>query len=100
MELELESAPLDGLRAVVLGIEVPHGSGFIGAFVTEIGLPDGATVALVVRNDRAIAPDVHTRIRVGDQILFVTTEEARLAAETRIRAVAKQGRLARWLGDT
>jgi cell volume regulation protein A len=99
-ELELESAPLDGLRAVVLGIEVPHGSGFIGAFVTEIGLPDGATVALVVRNDRAIAPDVHTRIRVGDQILFVTTEEARLAAETRIRAVAKQGRLARWLGDT
>ena len=51
-ELELESAPLDGMRAQVLGIEVPPGSGFVGTFVMEIGLPEGAVVALVVRGGR------------------------------------------------
>jgi cell volume regulation protein A len=100
VELELESAPLDGMRAVVLGIEVPIGSGFVGAFVTELGLPSGATVALVVRSGEAIAPDVHTRIRAGDQLLVVTTEEARVASEARIRSVAQRGRLARWLSDS
>jgi cell volume regulation protein A len=96
-ELELESAPLDGMRAQVLGIEVPPGSGFVGTFVMEIGLPDGAVVALLVRDDVAIAPDVHTRIRANDQLLIVTTEDARRLTEERIRAVAKGGRLARWL---
>jgi cell volume regulation protein A len=100
VELELESAPLDGMGAVVLGIEVPIGSGFVGAFVTELGLPSGATVALVVRSGEAIAPDVHTRIRAGDQLLVVTTEEARVASEARIRSVAQRGRLARWLSDS
>lgn len=99
VELELESAPLDGMRAQVLGIEVPAESGLVGTFVTEIGLPDGAVVSLIVRGDTAIAPDVHTRIRAGDQVLFVTTEEARAATEERIRAIVRSGRLARWLED-
>jgi potassium/hydrogen antiporter len=97
VELELESAPLDGMRAQVLGVEVPTGSGFVGTFVSEVGLPEGAVVALVIRNDAAIAPDVHTRIRAGDRLLVVTTEGARTATEARIRAVARSGRLARWL---
>jgi len=96
VELELESAPLDGMRASVLAVEVPAGSGFIGAYVPELGLPDGATVALIVRSDVPISPDIHTRIRTGDQVLIVTTEEARQAAEARIRAVAQHGRLAGW----
>jgi potassium/hydrogen antiporter len=96
-ELELESAPLDGMRAQVLGVEVPRDSGFVGTFVTEVGLPAGAVVALVIRADEAIAPDVHTRIRAGDRLLIVTTEEVRKATEERVRAVARSGRLARWL---
>lgn len=99
VELEVESAPLDGMRAHVLGVEVGEGSGFVGTFVTEVGLPDGAVVALVVRGERAIAPDEHTRVRAGDQLLFVTTEEVRRVTEDRIRAVARGGRLVRWLED-
>ena len=98
VELDVEAAPLDGMRALVLGLEVPAGSGFIGVFVMELGLPDGAVVALVVRDDRAIAPDVHTRIRAGDQLIIVTTEDARAATDERIQAVAQRGRLSRWLG--
>jgi cell volume regulation protein A len=99
VELELESAPLDGMQAQVLGIEVAEGSGFVGTFVREVGLPDGAVVSLVVRDGTAIAPDLHTRIRAGDQVLVVTTEQAQPAAEARIRAVARSGRLVRWLED-
>ncbi len=96
-ELEVESAPLDGMRAQVLGIEVPAASGFVGTYVMEIGLPVGAVVALLVRDGVAIAPDVHTRIRANDQLLIVATEDVRRLAEERIRAVARSGRLARWL---
>ena len=99
IELELESAPLDGMRAQVLGIEVPPGSGLIGTFITELGLPPDAVVSLIVRGDVALAPDAHTRIRSGDQVLIVSTEEARAATEERLRAVARSGRLVRWLED-
>ncbi len=98
VELDVEAAPLDGMRALVLGLQVPPGSGFVGVFVMELGLPDGAVVALVVRGERAISPDVHTRIRAGDELIIVTTEDARTATDERIRAVAKRGRLSRWLG--
>ena len=96
IELEVESAPLDGIGAVVLGFEVPEGSGLVGIFVTEIGLPDGAVVSLVVRDGSPMAPDLHTRLRVGDQVLVVTTEDVRAATETRMQAVTRRGRLARW----
>jgi cell volume regulation protein A len=97
VELDVESAPLDGMRAQVLGFEVPAGSGLVGTFITEIGLPTGAVVSLVVRGDEAIAPDVHTRLRAGDRVLVVTTEETRTATEQRMQQVASKGRLARWL---
>ena len=96
-EMELESAPLDGMQAVVLGLEVPSGSGIVGAYISEVGLPDGAVIALIVREGRALAPDMHTRIRAGDQVLVVATEDSRRAAEDRIRAVVRRGPLARWV---
>jgi potassium/hydrogen antiporter len=99
VELEVESAPLDGMRAQVLGFEVPTGSGMVGTFVTEMGLPAGAVVSLVVRGDQAFAPDANTRIRAGDRVLVVTTEEARAATEVRMLAVARRGRLAGWLDE-
>lgn len=97
VELDVESAPLDGMRAQVLGFEVPDDSGLVGTFITEIGLPEGAVVSLVVRGEAAIAPDVHTRLRAGDRVLVVTTEEVRAATEKRMQDIASRGRLARWL---
>lgn len=98
-ELEVESAPLDGMNGQVLGIEVPAESRLIGTFVTEIGLPVGAVVSLVVRGESAEVPDANTRVRSGDRLLIVTTEEARPAAEERMRALARHGRLAGWRDD-
>lgn len=97
-ELEVESAPLDGMNGQVLGIEVPADSRLVGTFVTEIGLPAGAVVSLVVRGEIAEVPDANTRVRAGDRLLIVTTEEARTATEERMRSLAQHGRLAGWLG--
>ena len=96
-ELEVESAPLDGMQAVVLGLEVPPKSGLVGTFVQEIGLPAASVVSLVVRNESPIVPDAHTRLKAGDRLVIVTTEQARKATEDRMQAVAERGRLARWL---
>lgn len=98
-ELEVESAPLDGMKAIVLGIDVPTTSHLVGTFVVELGLPKGAVVSLVIRDGEAIAPDANTRIRAGDRLVVVTTAAARKEAEARIRTIAQHGRLADWKLD-
>ena len=76
------------------------GSRLRGVYLRELRLPRGATVSLVVRDEEAFTPTVDTRLRVGDQLLVVTTAAAREATERRIRAVDRAGRLARWHGES
>ena len=97
-ELEVESAPLDGMSATVLGVDIPKGSALIGVFVMEMGLPQGAAVSLVIREGTAEVPGEHTRIRVNDQLVIVATQEVQLATEERVRMLSTGGRLARWYG--
>jgi cell volume regulation protein A len=99
-EIEVDAAPLDELHADLLQVRVPVGSRLRGVYLRELRLPRGATVSLVVRDDEAFTPGGDTRLRVGDQLLVVTTAQAREAAERRIRAVDRAGRLARWHGES
>jgi cell volume regulation protein A len=71
-----------------------------GVYLRELRLPSGAGVSLVVRDGAAFTPTLETRLRELDQLLVVTTSAARSAAEDRIRAVDRRGRLARWKRDT
>lgn len=98
-EMEIDSAPLDALDAGLLQVRVRPGSKLHGVYLNELRLPAGATVSLVVRDDAAFTPDDRTRIREGDQLLVVTTESVRDAAERRIRAVDRAGKYARWKGE-
>jgi len=99
-EIEVDAAPLDQLGADLLQVRVPAGSRLRGVYLSELRLPRGATVSLVVRDDEAFTPAGDTRLRVGDQLLVVTTARAREATERRIRAVDRAGRLARWHGES
>ncbi len=99
-EIQVDAAPLDELGADLLQVRVPVGSRLRGVYLTELRLPAGATVSLVVRDGAAFTPNGETRLRELDQMLVVATEDARGAAETRIRAVDRAGRLARWRGET
>ena len=99
-EIEVDAAPLDELGADLLQVRVPVGSRLRGVYLAELRLPPGATVSLVVRDGAAFTPTGETRLRERDQLLVVTTAEARGAAEARIRAVDRAGRLARWRGES
>lgn len=99
-EIEVDAAPLDELGADLLQVRVPVGSRLRGVYLAELRLPPGATVSLVVRDDAAFTPNGQTRLRELDQLLVVTTASARDAAEERMRAVDRAGRLARWRGES
>jgi cell volume regulation protein A len=99
-DLEVESAPLDEMRADLLQLRVAPGSRLHGVYVEELRLPAGAQVTLIVRDGRSLVPDQHTNLLTGDQVLVVATSASRAEAEGRLRAVARGGRLARWHGET
>jgi potassium/hydrogen antiporter len=98
-DLEVESAPLEDLRADLLRVTVYPGSRLHGVYVDELRMPAGAQVTLVVRDGRSLVPGPETVLLRGDSVLFVVPSEARAEAEDRLRAVAKGGKLARWLGE-
>jgi cell volume regulation protein A len=98
-EVDLESAPLGQLDADVLTVHVPDGSEMNGVEVSELRLPRGALVTLIVREGVGFVPGPTTVIRHGDDLMVVATAAARLAAEKRLRAVGRRGRLAGWFGE-
>ncbi|MGH3432742.1 MAG: potassium/proton antiporter, partial [Thermocrispum sp.] len=99
-EVQVDAAPLDELGAELLQVRILPGSRLHGVYIAELRLPEGATVSLVVRKGDGFTPDPMTRLREHDQLLVVTTTKVRSAAERRIRAVDRAGRLARWRGET
>ncbi len=99
-EIDVESAPLGQLDADVLTLNVPPGSQLAGVEVSELRLPPGALVTLIVRDGTGFVPIPTTVIRPGDDLLVVTTATSRRAAERRLRAVSRRGKLAGWFGES
>ncbi|WP_436787660.1 potassium/proton antiporter [Yinghuangia sp. YIM S10712] len=99
-DLGVEAAPLERLRGHLLSVHVPHGSRIHGVEVSELRLPKGAAVTLVVRGEEdSFVPGPSTMLQHGDELLVVTTESVRDAAERRLRAVSRGGKLAGWFGE-
>ncbi|MCR3748531.1 potassium/proton antiporter [Lentzea californiensis] len=99
-EVQVDSSPLDELGAELLQVHIQRGSKLHGVYMSELRLPTGATVSLVVRSGKSFTPQPTTRLQTDDQLLIVSTEESRDAAERRVRAVDRAGRYARWKGET
>ncbi|MEW2136790.1 potassium/proton antiporter [Streptomyces sp. NPDC005409] len=97
-DLGIESAPLEKLRGHLLSFAIPPASRMHGVEVSELRLPPGASVTLVVRDAKSFVPSPSTVLRRGDELLVVATDPVRDAAEARLRAVARGGKLAGWLG--
>jgi cell volume regulation protein A len=95
-DLEVEAAPLEQANADLLQIQVRPGSHLHGIYVDELRLPPGSALSLVVRKGIGTVPTGETRLETGDQLLVVATTDSRTAAEERLRAVSKDGKLARW----
>ncbi|WP_063735365.1 potassium/proton antiporter [Streptomyces sp. RTd22] len=97
-DLGIESAPLERLRGHLLSVSIPKDSRMHGVEVAELRLPPGAAVTLVVRDGSSFVPLPSTVLRRGDELLVVATDPVRDAAEQRLRAVGRGGKLAGWLG--
>lgn len=97
-DLGIESAPLERLRGHLLSVAIPAGSRMHGVEVAELRLPSGSAVTLVVRGGESFVPLPSTVLRRGDELLVVATDPVRDAAERRLRAVGRGGKLAGWLG--
>ncbi|SBT93086.1 potassium/proton antiporter, CPA1 family [Streptomyces sp. DI166] len=99
-DVQVESAPLDVLDADLLTVAIPKGSRLHGVAVFELRLPPPTVVTLIVRDGTTLVPDRDTMLRAGDELLLITTPDTHEAAERRLRAVGRGGKLARWLGET
>ncbi len=98
LDVDIESAPLERLRGHMLSVAIPPASKMHGVEVTELRLPKGSHVTLVVREDSSFVPAPTTVLRHGDELLVVATDQVRDAAERRLLAVGRGGKLAGWLG--
>jgi cell volume regulation protein A len=67
--------------------------------VLELRLPDPSVITLIIRDGHPFVPQPETRIEAGDELLIVTTTKAREAAERRLRAVSRRGKLAYWFDE-
>jgi cell volume regulation protein A len=92
----LESAPLDEMSAVVLGVDVSAASLIVGVYINEMGLPDGAVVSLIIRDAQTIVPTLDSRIRIGDQLIVVAAADVQGETERRLKELSEGGRLADW----
>ncbi|MFE7673887.1 potassium/proton antiporter [Streptomyces albidoflavus] len=99
-DLGVESAPLERLRGHLLSVAIPEQSRMHGVEVSELRLPTGAAVTLVVRDGRSFVPTPSTLLQRGDELLVVATDPVRDSAEERLRAVGRGGKLAGWLGTS
>lgn len=98
-EIEVEAAPLDVLEAELLTMRVQPSSRLHNVSVLELRLPDPSVITLIIRNGVTFVPQPATHIMTGDELLIVTTTKTRAAAERRLRAVSRRGKLAYWFGE-
>lgn len=98
LDVDIESAPLERLHGHLLSVGIPQRSRMHGVEVMELRLPPGAAVTLIVREGTSFVPLPSTVLRRGDELLVVATDAVRDAAERRLVAVDRGGKLAGWLG--
>lgn len=98
-EIQVEAAPLDVIDADLLTMTVRPRSRLHNVTILELRLPDPAVITLIIRNGHTFVPLPDTRIAVGDELLIVTTSKTRAAAEARLRAVSRRGKLAYWFDE-
>jgi potassium/hydrogen antiporter len=98
-EIQVESAPLDVLEAELLTLTVLPESRMHNVMILELRLPDPSVITLIIRDGHTFVPQPETRIAVGDELLIVTTSKTKGAAERRLRAVNRRGKLAYWFDE-
>ena len=100
VDVEVEVAPLEQLRADLLQVRVTPDSRLHGVYVEELRLPPGAHVdARSCATGRASCPGPTRSSCTATRCSSWPAARCATQAESRLRAVARGGKLARWNGD-
>jgi trk system potassium uptake protein len=78
----LHLAELEGGEVQIVEAQLDSESPVIGRELRELRLPEGSSIAVLIRDERAQSPRGDTRLRTGDKLLAVTSadREAELRA--------------------
>ena len=95
--LDLDVAPLEQIAADLIQLRIPRESRLHGVEVSELRLPTGSSVSLLIRDGRTLVPEETTVLRARDVVLVVVPRHQRELAERRLEMVSRKGRLAGWL---
>lgn len=98
-EVELESAPLEAMKASFIQVSVTSGSRLHGVYLEELRLPPSATTALIMRDGGFLGGDTQLPLQHGDNVVIAIPDADLPEAERRLRAVSRAGRLASWFGE-
>jgi trk system potassium uptake protein TrkA len=71
----LHLADLEGGELQIVEAQLEADSPVVGRELRDLSLPEGSHVAVLIRNDRAIAARPETRLVVGDRVLAITSAE-------------------------
>ncbi len=72
----LEFEPTGGIQSEMVELEVPKDSAIVGKQIVEIGIPKGALILLIRRNQEFIVPSGGTLVGAGDTMLVLAHKEA------------------------
>lgn len=95
--LDLDVAPLEQVAADLIQLRIPAESRLHGVEISELRLPPGASVSLLIRDGRTLVPEHRTVLRARDVVLVVVPRHVREQTERRLELVSRKGRLAGWL---
>lgn len=68
----LHLAELEGGEVQIVEAQLDADSPVIGREVRDLALPEGSTIAVLIRDDRPQSPRSDTKLRAGDKVLAVT----------------------------
>ena len=71
----LHLAELEGGEVQVVEAQLDATSPVIGRLLRDLELPEGSTIAVIVRDDRALVARADTALRAGDKLLAITSAE-------------------------
>jgi trk system potassium uptake protein TrkA len=78
----LHLAELEGGELQIVEAHLEPDSPVVGREVRDLTLPEGSTIAVLIRDERALPPRSDTRLRTGDRILAVTSAESEAELRT------------------
>ncbi len=71
----LHLAELEGGEVQIVEAQLDADSPVVGKEVRELELPEGSLIAVLIRDDRAVAVRADTRLLAGDKLLVITSPE-------------------------